>query len=127
MAHDTLDFTSKRIDLVVERDTTLNFTVTYQDTDGNAFDLNHYTSKMQVKSRFGGQETVLELSSETGSGSRLIHNDEVGEIRVFVLDNDTLSIPKGDYIYDLVIYQGEDVRRLMAGKFILNDAVTDTP
>lgn len=126
MSNDVLDFTAKKVDLMIERDTTVDFTVQYTDADSVPIDLTGFAAKMEVRPRFGDNTPVLSLLSSGITGSRLIVNDVAGEIRVIVDEDDTGSVPVADYVYDLVLYKNDDVRRLIAGTFILQDAVTAT-
>lgn len=127
MIPETLDFTSKKLDLVIEQETTIDFILTYMDAQSVPIDLTNYVAKMQIRERYGDKSVVLSLTSDETSGSRLIKNNIAGQIRIILDDQETNIIPQGDYHYDLVITAVGDVRRLLSGSMVIKPAVTDVP
>ena len=87
---------------------------------GTAVDLTNYTAAMQVRETPSATATVLNLTS--GSGITL--GGTAGTIAVNVSAATMGSATPGNYIYDLELDSGQEVTRLLQGKFAIEAGVT---
>ena len=104
-----------------EQGATLVRTILYTDANNVVTNLTGYTAAMQVRAT-AASATVL-LSATTANG-RLTLGGAAGTIDVLI-DAVTMSaIPPGRYVYDLELYSGATVVRLIEGYFNVKAEVT---
>ena len=85
-----------------------------------ALDISGYTAKMQMRSEPNSADAVLTL--ETGSGITI--NGPTGEITMFATATQTGAVDEGPYYYDLEIYTGGNVTRVIQGQIVVSAQVT---
>lgn len=101
--------------------TTFDKVLTWK-VDGIPINLTSATAKMQVRNKIGGT-IIVELST---TNNRIILGGVLGTIELFIDKVDTVSLPVGSYVYDLLITMGSEVEKLIEGKFHIYSTVTRT-
>lgn len=87
--------------------------------DGSPVDLTSYSARMDVRKR--PQSDVI-LALTEGSGITL--GGSAGTITLDVSAEDTAAITPGQYVYDLELYNGDYVKRLIQGTVSVSAEVT---
>jgi hypothetical protein len=91
------------------------------NVNSSPVDLTGYTSRMQVRSSFASDTTILNLTS--GSGITL--GGTAGTILINATAATTAGVATGQYVYDLeLVSGGSAVTRLIKGTFIVDPEVT---
>jgi hypothetical protein len=103
-----------------EQGSTFHKMLTYKNTcDGSPIDLTGFDAKMQIRSDSESATIVFELSTENGR----ITIDE-NKIHLLISNTETLTIPVGRYVYDLVISSAGTATRLLEGYIDVKSDVT---
>lgn len=122
----------------IEQGSTVDFEISYKDSNNNPIDLTGYQARMQLKNAPGGDTTYLTLSSSgatlgcgTGlnlSGSSGINPPTSGTIGVFISAFSSSALSFNEAVYDLEIASGSGdcfiVTRLIEGNVRLIKEVT---
>jgi len=110
-------------DICIFQGATLNQTLFYEQGEPTApVDLAGYTAKMQIRSKPESKAIILELSTSNG---RLVLNEQVGSIRLFISAEDTAELSVCDKaVYDLELYNGSVTTRILQGNIIISPEVT---
>jgi len=106
---------------LAEQGATLERTILYTDADEVETDLTGFTAAMQVRPTVGSATVILELTTEN---SRLTLGGAAGTIDVLVSAADMTVLTPGKYFYDLELYTGSIVIRLIEGTFVVKAEVT---
>lgn len=93
------------------------FTVT---VGGTVLNLTGYTAALQVRSGADATDALISLTS--GSGITL--GGTAGTVQVAITSTVTAGVAAGSYAYDLELYQGSGVTRLLQGAFNVSAGVT---
>ena len=105
--------------LVVPQATTFEFQ--FQILTGSTpWDLTNYTATMTVRPFLGATTKTLEATTENGLITIDAYN---GRITVNLSALDT-AIKAEPYVYDLVVYSGSEITRLLEGQFLVVAGVT---
>lgn len=121
-----IDFTQDcNYDIVVNMNRTLKATLHCQFLSGDTyvdFSFDEYSAIiMQVKQKPDSENVILALSS---INNRLVMHDE-GRLE-FDVDNSTMNIRAGEYVYDIYLYSTTFPKRaFMSGKFIVKATTTN--
>lgn len=83
-------------------------------------DLSGYSARMQVRDKHKGSCLILDLSTNNGQ----ISLDDEGNIDLLVDAETTEEIVPREYVYDLELNSGQEIYRLVEGKFIVTPEVT---
>ncbi len=124
-----------RYSFIIEQGATLDFELTYKDSDNNPIDLTGYQGRMQIRPAAGSDTVYLTLSSSleadgTGlnfSGSAGINPPTSGTIGIFISANSSSMLDFNEAAYDLEIATGSTypvVTRILEGQIQLNKNVT---
>jgi len=116
-----------RYNFTKEQGTTVDFTIQYKDDNGDPIALNGYSAQMQLRPTYADYTAVKYItlsSSLSEDGSGLIITPASGSIRIYIHAENTDTFTFDDAIYDLEIYSGSFVSRLMEGKIKLSRSVT---
>lgn len=84
-------------------------------------DISGYTAKMQLRSTPATVNPVLTLTTENGG---IIITGPTGNIQLYATAAQTALINEGPYDYDLEIYQGSSVTRIIQGQITVSAQVT---
>ena len=110
--------------ILAEQGATFTRTILYTDSAGDPIDLTGYTAAMQVRLKASTVSTITELS--TGD-STITLGGAAGTI-IMNLDAATMvGLTAGKYVYDLELYNGAVVTRLIEGSFTIKAEVTRVP
>lgn len=107
--------------ILAEQGATFIRTVLYTDSAGDPIDLTGFTAAMQVRSTASSGTVILALTTEN---SRLTLGGAAGTIDVLVSAADMTALTPGKYVYDLELYNGAEVTRLIEGSFTVKAEVT---
>lgn len=117
---------------VIEQGATFQRELQYTDANGSPIDLTNYSARMQVRPSPGSTTLYLTLSSSfTPDGSGINLNGLSGNypttsgsigITISAYSSSLLSFDEGSY--DLELYSGSYVTRLLEGKVQLSKEVT---
>lgn len=114
--------------VVIDSATSSNFTV-LNAAQGNYIsggvatapvDITGYTAQMQMRSTPNSSQAVLTLSTTNG----ITINGPTGQITLHASAAQTGAIIEGPYDYDLEIYSGSSVTRVVQGQIIVSAQVT---
>lgn len=86
-----------------------------------ALDITGYTAKMQMRPEPNDATAVLTLTTENGGISIV---GPTGQITMFATATQTYAIDEGPYYYDLEIYSGPNVTRVIQGQIVVSAEVT---
>jgi hypothetical protein len=104
----------------VDQGSTFNEAVIYKQADGTPVDLTGWAARMQVRRNIADAATLLSLTD--GDGLTITAVD--GRIDIEITATQTAAIMAGTCFYDLEIYSGAVVRRLIEGRMIFRAEVT---
>jgi hypothetical protein len=124
-----------RYSFTIEQGATLDFELSYKDSDNNPISLEGYQGRMQIRPSAGSDTVYITLSSSldddgTGlnfSGSSNLNPPTSGTIGVYISANSSSLLNFDEAVYDLEIATGNlypVVTRLLEGKIQLNKNVT---
>jgi hypothetical protein len=105
--------------LVAPQATTFTFAFRPQ-TDGTNWNLTGYTATMTVRPFAGSSTTTLLATTANG---KISINTSTSVVTVTFTSSET-NIKAETYAYDLVLYTGSTVIRLLEGKFLVPIGVT---
>ena len=121
-----------RYSFTIEQGTTLDFNVQYLDSNSTPVDLTDYSGRMQIRPTITSNDIIATLSSSrdtdgTGlnfSGSNGTTPPTSGSIGVFISAASSSLFNFNEAVYDLEIYSGSIVTRILEGKVKLSKEVT---
>lgn len=87
---------------------------------GSPLNLTGYTAALQVRSGADAADALISLTN--GSGITL--GGTAGTVLVSIAASVTAGVAAGSYSYDLELYQGANVTRLLEGAFNVTAGVT---
>jgi len=123
----------------IEQGTTIDFEISYTDSDDNPIDLSGYNASMDFRPAAGSDEKFLTLSSSLGpcgtglnmSGSGGLSASKPlssGSIGVYISHVSSSALSFSDAVYDLELVSGSGdcatVERLLEGSVSLHKEVT---
>lgn len=106
-------------DIVCPQGVTFDRTFTYT-LGGTAVNLTGYTAALQVRAAYDADTALISLTS--GSGITL--GGTAGTIAVTASATVTGAVDAGSYAWDLELYSGVEVTRLLQGSFTVTGGVT---
>lgn len=117
---------------VIEQGSTLNLELQYKDANGNPIDLTSYGGRMQIRETIASQTPYITLSSSlepdgTGlnfSGSNNSTPPTSGSIGIYISAITSSLLNFTQAVYDLEIYSGSYVARILEGQVKLSKEVT---
>jgi hypothetical protein len=111
----------------VEQGTTFQFGLIYKDSEGQPVDLTGYSAQMQIRPDFADftDTKYITLSSSLDvDGSGLVIDGASGSIQVIMASAKTEEFDFDEGVYDLELYSGDTVTRLLEGKVKVSREVT---
>jgi hypothetical protein len=114
---------------VIEQGSTLNFSIVYNDSNGNPVDLSQYQSQMQIRQTYGSPPLLTLSSSLNADGTGLnMSNARSGSIGIYIASCTSSLLTFNEALYDLDIISGSGncpvVNRILEGKVKLSKEVT---
>jgi len=121
-----------RYSFVIEQGATLNLEIQYKDGNGNPIDLTNYGGRMMLRPTILSSTVFLSLSSSlradgTGlnfSGSNGATSPMSGSIGLYISSASSSLLNFTSSVYDLEIYSGSTVTRILEGQISLSPEVT---
>ena len=107
--------------ILAEQGATLARTILYTDADEVVTNLTGYTAAMQVRSSASSATVLLTATTENG---RITLGGAAGTIDLLVSASVMQAMTPGKYVYDLELYSGATVIRLIEGSFTVKAEVT---
>lgn len=124
---------------ILEQGTTVDFRITYKDSNGNPVDLTNYDARMQIREAPGGSVLYATLSSSldpiTGTGLNMtpisggiVLPKSSGSIGIYIAAISSSAFTFDEAYYDIEIVSGScpsaTVNRILQGKIKLSREVT---
>lgn len=116
-----------RYNFVIEQGTTVDFTIQYKDASGIIVPLDGYSAQMQIRPSYADytDEKYLTLSSSLAvDGTGLTIIPASGSIRIYISAEKSDQLKFDEAVYDLEIYTGSFVARILEGKVKNSRSVT---
>lgn len=121
-----------RYSFVIEQGSTLNLELQYKDSSGNPINLTNYNGRMQIRPSVASSTVYISLSSSlqpdgTGlnfSGSNNSTPPTSGSIGIYISAISSSALSFDTAVYDLEIYSGSYVSRILEGQVKLSKEVT---
>ena len=109
-----------KYDITIEAGSTFTLSLTYVGEDGAGVDLSGYSARMQLRSSVSSSTVVLELST---ANSRIAIDTANSQIVLAIASADTENLT-GTGVYDLELFNGALVERLIEGSYTVIAQVT---
>jgi hypothetical protein len=113
---------------IIEQGSTVDFSIVYNDSNGNPVNLTEFDSKMQIRQTYGSAPLLTLSSSLNGDGTGLnMSNAASGAIEIYIASCTSSMLTFNEAIYDLDIISGSScpvVVRILEGKIKLSKEVT---
>jgi hypothetical protein len=121
-----------RYSFVIEQGATLSLELQYKDSSGNPIDLTAYSGQMQIRPSVASSTVYITLSSSlkadgTGlnfSGSNGTTPPTSGSIGIYISAASSSLLNFDTVVYDLELYTGSFVSRILEGQVKLSLNVT---
>jgi len=121
-----------RYSFTIEQGSTLSFQLQYKDDTGTPINLSNYGGRMQIRPSVASTTVYLSLSSSlqadgTGlnfSGSNGSTPPTSGSIGLYISAATSSLLTFDTAVYDLEIYSGSIVNRILEGQIKLSKEVT---
>lgn len=121
-----------RYSFTIEQGSTLNLELQYKDSSGNPIDLTNYGGRMQIRPSIASSDIYITLSSSlqpdgTGlnfSGSNGSTPPTSGSIGIYISALSSSALNFDQAVYDLEIFSGSYVSRILEGQVKLSKEVT---
>ena len=108
-------------DITIEQGATFTMSLTWKDSTGSPVNLTGYTARMQVRTNYEAESTLVSLTS---SGGDITLGGALGTIAVTIAATATQSLQLDEAVYDLELVNGATVTRLIQGRAIISREVT---
>lgn len=106
----------------IEQGATFRRVLTYKDEDGAIVDLTGWNARMQLRTSKSAVSSTLALTSSPAAGITM--GGVAGTVTVEITATQTAALVASTYVYDLEIYNGAEVIRLIEGSLTLSTEVT---
>tara|TARA_Y100000593_G_scaffold29186_1_gene58185 strand:- start:1004 stop:1396 length:393 start_codon:yes stop_codon:yes gene_type:complete len=125
-----------KYNFAIEQGSTVDFTIKYKDSAGNAIDLTDYHARMQIRPDADSSTLYAHLSSSTaadGTGINMTPTDpdtlqvlpkSSGSLQVIISAQSSSAFTFGSAQYDLEIVSGSYVEKIIRGLVSLRKEVT---
>jgi hypothetical protein len=107
-------------DITIEQGATFTMSLTWKDSTGSPVNITGYTARMQVRTNYEAEDTLVSLVSPTN----ITLGGALGTIAVTIAATATQSLQLDEAVYDLELVNGATVTRLIQGRAIISREVT---
>jgi hypothetical protein len=107
---------------VMDQGATWELEVQIIEPDDDPLNLTGFSAAMQLRLDFAGEPAFLTLESPN-DGITIIPLE--GKLRLVATSEQTLNLQAGLYLYDLEIYSGHFIQRILQGTVTVNGEVTN--
>jgi hypothetical protein len=107
---------------VMDQGATWSLEVQIIEPDDDPLNLAGFSAAMQLRSNFGGEPAYLTLESPNDG---IVIDNLTGTLRLTATSEQTLNLSAGLYLYDIEIYSGHFVQRILQGTVTVNGEVTN--
>lgn len=123
---------SGKLSFTIEQGATLSYELQYRDATGSAIDLSSWGGRMKIRPDASSTTVYISLSSSlqadgTGlnfSGSNGVTPPTSGSIGLFISAASSSALNFDTGVYDIEIYSGSYVTRILEGQVRLSKEVT---
>lgn len=115
---------SAELNITIDQGSTWTKSVTWQDSNGDAYDLSSYEARMMIRKHYADNDKGLPLVSLTETDGITL-GASTNNVVIVIEDTVTEIIPGGIYYYDLeLISPSQEVTKLLRGKAVVLPEVT---
>lgn len=108
--------------VTLEQGATFTRTITYNEPGGSPVDLTGFTAAMDLRASYNSEEAILTLTTENG---RIALGGVAGTITLTIDAEDMADlVGPADGVYDLELYTGGTVIRLLQGTWTISPEAT---
>ena len=108
-------------DIIIEQGATFQMSLTWNDNTGSPINLSGYSARMQVRTSYEAEETLVSLTS---LGGDIVLGGALGTIAITIAASVTETLQIDEGVYDLELVNGLTVTRLLQGKATVSREVT---
>ena len=108
-------------DITIEQGATFQMSLTWNDNTGSPINLSGYSARMQVRTSYEAEETLVSLTS---LGGDIVLGGALGTIAITIAASVTETLQIDEGVYDLELVNGLTVTRLLQGKATVSREVT---
>jgi len=108
-------------DITIEQGATFQMSLTWKDSTNSPVNLSGYTARMQVRSNYEAEDTLVSLTSAAGD---IVLGGALGTIVITIAASVTQLLQIEEAVYDLELVNGLTVTRLIQGKATISREVT---
>jgi len=108
----------------VKQGATFNQVITWFGSNGVATNLTGATAIMKVKTSKCDEDCVQEITELTTENNRITLGGALGTITLLITAADTLTLPVGQYYYDLYINFGATSYCKLKGTFTVEGSIS---
>jgi hypothetical protein len=108
-------------DITIEQGATFQMSLTWKDSTGSPVNLTGYSARMQVRSSYESEDTLVSLTS---TGGDIVLGGALGTIAVTIAATVTGPLVCEEAVYDLELINGTQITRLIQGKATVSREVT---
>lgn len=121
-----------RYNFIIEQGSTFELELQYKDSNSNPIDLTYYSAKMQFRASYDATSSYLCLSSSLqpdGTGIKTTglygtYPTTSGSLGIYISAATSSLLTFSEAVYDLELYSGSYVSRILQGKVQLSREVT---
>jgi hypothetical protein len=114
--------TPGKLNLTCPQGSTFDRELTWK-IDNDPVNLDGYNGRLQVREYHYSDDFIINLNSLSASGGISL-GGSAGTINIYIDPETTSQLTPGSYVYDLEMYTGTNVYRLVEGKFFVSPEVT---
>jgi hypothetical protein len=113
-------------DISIDRGCDWTITLTWNDSDGNPYDLTGYSAEMMIRPAYSDQTSVTYATLSTaGDSPEIVLGGTAGTIQLSLTNEVTSTMPPGAAVYDLLLTNASgSVSKLLFGIAQVWDEVT---
>jgi hypothetical protein len=114
--------TPGKLNLTCPQGSTFDRQLTWKIND-DPVNLQGYNGRLQVREFHYSNNFIVSLDSFSES-ENIYLGGSAGTINIYINPETTSQLQPGTYVYDLEMYTGDNVYRLIEGKFVVTAEVT---